>query len=89
MKAKMNLTFLFGVVRRALGHNASGFSPKNASTTEIGEAIRSVLDCGNWLLPDLAVVALPVDPSDTDLAKRLAPHQTAIPRTRTYLPKVC
>lgn len=62
------------IVRRVLDHGAAGFIPKSASTAQIGEAIRSVLDCGVWLPPDLAaaVAALPVDPVDTDLAGRLA-----------------
>ncbi len=62
------------IVRRALDHGAAGFIPKSASPAEIGEAIRSVLDCGNWLPPTLAaaVAALPADPAGTDLASRLA-----------------
>ncbi|CAM0998899.1 Two component LuxR family transcriptional regulator [Rhodanobacter sp. Root179] len=62
------------IVRRVLDHGAAGFIPKSASPVEIGEAIRSVLDCGTWLPPDLAdaVAALPADPADTDLASRLA-----------------
>jgi len=62
------------VVRRVLDHGAAGFIPKSASPAEIGEAIRQVLDCGNWLPDSLAeaVAALPADPADTDLAGRLA-----------------
>jgi len=61
-------------VRRALDHGAAGFIPKSASPAEIGDAIRSVLDCGSWLPPALAqaIKALPADPSDIDLASRLA-----------------
>ncbi len=61
-------------VRRVLDHGAAGFIPKSASPAEIGEAIRCVLDCGNWLPPGLAesVAALPSDPADADLAGRLA-----------------
>ena len=62
------------VIRRVLDHGAAGFIPKSASPSEIGEAIRQVLDCGSWLPPHLAeaVAALPADPADTDLASRLA-----------------
>jgi DNA-binding NarL/FixJ family response regulator len=62
------------IVRRVLDHGASGFIPKSASPAEIGEAIRKVLDCGNWLPPGLAaaVAALPADLADADLASRLA-----------------
>jgi DNA-binding NarL/FixJ family response regulator len=61
-------------VRRVLDHGAAGFIPKSASPAEIGEAIRCVLDCGTWLPPHLAdaVVALPSNLADTDLARRLA-----------------
>lgn len=61
-------------VRRALDHGAAGFIPKSASPAEIGDAIRNVLDCGSWLPPVLAqaIKALPADPSDVDLASRLA-----------------
>ncbi|HEY8328692.1 MAG TPA: response regulator transcription factor [Rhodanobacter sp.] len=62
------------IVRRVLDHGAAGFIPKSASPAEIGAAIRSVLDCGSWLPSGLAdaVAALPADPTDTDLASRLA-----------------
>ncbi|WP_426689873.1 response regulator [Rhodanobacter ginsengiterrae] len=62
------------IVRRVLDHGAAGFIPKSTSPAEIGKAIRSVLDCGNWLPPALAdaVAALPADPTDTHLASRLA-----------------
>ena len=61
-------------VRRVLDHGAAGFIAKSASPAEIGEAVRTVLDCGTWLPPALAqaVAALPADPADTDLAARLA-----------------
>jgi DNA-binding NarL/FixJ family response regulator len=61
-------------VRRVLDHGAAGFIPKSASTAQIGEAIRTVLDCGRWLPPGLAeaVGALAADPRDTALAARLA-----------------
>jgi len=62
------------VVRRVLDHGAAGFICKSASPTEIGAAIRQVLDCGSWLPAALAdaVAALPADSTDTDLAGRLA-----------------
>lgn len=62
------------VVRRVLDHGAAGFIPKSASPAQIGEAIRTVLDCRTWLPPALAeaVHALPADAADSDLASRLA-----------------
>jgi len=61
-------------VRRVLDHGAAGFIPKSASPAQIGEAIRTVLDCGRWLPPRLAeaVATLAPDPRDTHLAARLA-----------------
>ncbi|WP_266159016.1 response regulator transcription factor [Dyella silvatica] len=61
-------------IRRVLDHGAAGFIPKSASPAEIGEAIRSVLDCGSWLPPALAqtIASLPADAADTNLAIRLA-----------------
>lgn len=61
-------------IRRVLDHGAAGFIPKSASPADIGEAIRTVLDCGSWLPPALAqtIASLPVDTADTDLAIRLA-----------------
>ncbi|WP_199100965.1 response regulator transcription factor [Dyella sp. ASV21] len=62
------------IVRRALDHGAAGYIPKSASPGDIAQAIRSVLECGNWLPRDLAqaLAALPADPADVDLASRLA-----------------
>lgn len=62
------------IVRRALAYGAAGFIPKSANPAELGQAIRSVLDCGTWLSSDLAaaVAALPDNPADADLASRLA-----------------
>lgn len=62
------------VVRRVLDHGAAGFIPKSANPGEISEAVSAVLNCGSWLPPALArsVAALPSNPSDADLAARLA-----------------
>ena len=62
------------IVRRVLNHGAAGFITKSSNPTEIGEAIRTVLDGGRWLPPAWAqtIESLPADPADTDLAARLA-----------------
>ena len=62
------------VVRRVLDHGAAGFISKSASPDEIAAAIRTVLDCGEWVPPHLgeSVAALAPDPGDSDLAARLA-----------------
>ena len=62
------------VVRRVLDHGAAGFISKSASPGEIATAIRTVLDCGEWVPPHLgeSVAALAPDPHDSDLAARLS-----------------
>ena len=62
------------VVRRVLDHGAAGFISKSASPEEIATAIRTVLDCGEWVPPELgeSVATLPSDPRDSELAARLA-----------------
>ncbi|WP_132143816.1 response regulator transcription factor [Luteibacter rhizovicinus] len=62
------------LVRRVLDHGAAGFIPKSADPKQIAEAVRTVLDCGRWLPPDLAraIAALPADTADSALAAKLA-----------------
>jgi len=62
------------VIRRALDHGAAGFIPKSASSAEITEAIRHVLDLGEWVPANVsaAVAAVPSSPADRQLAERLA-----------------
>lgn len=60
-------------IRRALSHGAMGFIPKRAGLEELQTALRTVLDCGDWL-PDAlrpAIQSAPQDPADADLARRL------------------
>ena len=62
------------VVRRALDHGAAGYIPKSAGLDDMRDAIRSVLDCEEWLPPALrqAVARARSEPGDADLAARLA-----------------
>ena len=62
------------VIRRALDHGAAGYIPKSAGLDEMREAIRTVLDCDQWLPPSLrsAVERAGSLPGDADLAARLA-----------------
>lgn len=62
------------IVRRALDHGAAGYIPKSAGLDEMRDAIRSVLDCEQWLPPALrgAVARARSAPGDADLAARLA-----------------
>ncbi len=62
------------VVRRALDYGAAGYITKSAGHDDIAAAIRTVLDCGEWVPPRLArqVAELPPNPQDSALAARLA-----------------
>jgi DNA-binding NarL/FixJ family response regulator len=61
-------------VRRALAYGAMGFIPKRAGLDELQAALRTVLDCGDWLPESLrpAVAASAATPQDRALAARLA-----------------
>jgi len=61
-------------VQRALAFGAMGFIPKRAGLAELQAALRSVLDCGDWLPPSLrpALATSAPTPHDRDLAARLA-----------------
>lgn len=60
-------------IRRALACGAAGYISKRAGLDELGEALRTVLDCRTWLPPHVRdrVAAAP-DPADRALAARLA-----------------
>ncbi len=62
------------VVRRALDHGVAGYIPKSAGLDDLRDAIRTVLDCGQWLPPSLraSVARAQSSPEDADLAARLA-----------------
>ena len=61
-------------VRRALAYGAMGFIPKRAGLDELQRALRTVLDCGDWLPEPLraAVAATSASVQDRELAARLA-----------------
>jgi DNA-binding NarL/FixJ family response regulator len=60
-------------VHRALGYGASGFVPKSAPVERIAEALRTVLDGGDWF-PELDDVDghVPDDQDEPDFAARVA-----------------
>ncbi len=60
------------LMRRAIGHGASGFIPKSASIAQIGEAIRAVLDGDTWLPPGVESGSTALDPEEARLAARIA-----------------
>ena len=65
------------VIRRALDHGASGFIPKSADATTIGQAIASVLDGGTFAPPQ-AAQGHGVDAEEAQIAQRvreLTPQQ--------------
>jgi DNA-binding NarL/FixJ family response regulator len=55
-------------IQRAMDYGASGFVPKSAPITHIGEAIKTVMD-GNVWLPSTTGPAVP---GDGDMAARVA-----------------
>jgi DNA-binding NarL/FixJ family response regulator len=61
-------------VQRALAYGAMGFIPKRASLDQLQTALRTVLDCGDWLPPALqpTLTAAPPSAQDRILAARLA-----------------
>ncbi|MGF7206949.1 DNA-binding NarL/FixJ family response regulator [Skermanella aerolata] len=60
-------------VHRALGYGASGFVPKSAPVERIAEALRTVLDGGNWF-PELGdgFEDAPEEQDEPDFAARVA-----------------
>ena len=60
-------------VHRALGYGASGFVPKSAPVERIAEALRTVLDGGDWF-PELGdgVEDAPEEQDEPDFAARVA-----------------
>jgi DNA-binding NarL/FixJ family response regulator len=67
-------------IRRAMDLGASGFVSKSASLEEIGEAVRTVLDGGEWVSGDMELGA-ENDAEIADLIARiraLTPQQTRV-----------
>ena len=60
-------------IRRACACGAAGYISKRASLDELGEALRTVLDCRTWLPPHVrdALDGAAPDPHDRALAARL------------------
>ena len=59
-----------GVVRRCIEFGASGFIPKTTSVEQMRTAIRSVLEGGAWVPPDIELGDS--DPETSDIVARLA-----------------
>jgi DNA-binding NarL/FixJ family response regulator len=62
------------VIRRALDHGAAGYIAKRADLAELKLALRTVLDCGEFVPPAVrdAVAGRRSATADTELAARLA-----------------
>ena len=60
------------LMRRALGHGASGFIPKSADVEQIAKAINAVLDGDTWLPPGVSSSAVSLDPEEEALASKIA-----------------
>jgi DNA-binding NarL/FixJ family response regulator len=60
------------VIRRAMGHGASGYIPKSASVDTIVTAVRRVLDGDVWLPPHLVGAAVTLESAEATAAARIA-----------------
>ena len=59
------------VIKRCIELGASGFIPKSSNADVMGQAIRAVLDGGNWMPDDVDISAVP-DRDVSDIVRRLA-----------------
>jgi DNA-binding NarL/FixJ family response regulator len=59
------------LMQRAIGHGAAGFVPKSSELSDIGAAIRAVLDGDQWLPPGMGSQARALDPEEEALAARI------------------
>jgi DNA-binding NarL/FixJ family response regulator len=60
------------VIRRAIGHGASGYIPKSASVETIVTAVQQVLDGDVWLPPHLAGTGGVLESGEASAAARIA-----------------
>lgn len=60
------------VAHRAIAHGASGYIPKSAPVDQIVRAIHAVLDGDAWLPPQMIGNGSALDPSEEDIASRVA-----------------
>jgi DNA-binding NarL/FixJ family response regulator len=60
------------VAHRAMAHGASGYIPKSAPVDQIVRAIHAVLDGDAWLPPQMIGNGSALDPSEEDIAARVA-----------------
>jgi len=60
------------VAHRAIAHGASGYIPKSAPVDQIVRAIHAVLDGDAWLPPQMIGNGGALDPSEEDIAARVA-----------------
>jgi DNA-binding NarL/FixJ family response regulator len=74
------------LMRRALGHGASGFIPKSADVEQIAKAINAVLDGDTWLPPGVSSSAVSLDPEEEALASKIA---ELTPQQHRVLTMVC
>jgi DNA-binding NarL/FixJ family response regulator len=59
------------VIRRARDFGAAGYVVKSASTQELIDAIRTIVNCGQWFPPGIAAMARRAEGSRETLATRL------------------
>ena len=60
------------VIHRAMHFGAAGFIPKSSSMTDIIDAVKVVLNGGQWVPPDLPAADQEMDAQDSKFADQLA-----------------
>lgn len=60
------------VIHRALHFGAAGFIPKSSSMTDIIDAVKTILNGGQWVPPDLPAADQAMDAQDSKFADQLA-----------------
>ncbi|MGY8905894.1 MAG: response regulator transcription factor [Pseudomonadales bacterium] len=60
------------VIHRAMHFGAAGFIPKSSSMTDIIDAVKTILNGGQWVPPDLPAADQAMDAQDSKFADQLA-----------------
>ena len=60
------------VIHRAMHFGAAGFIPKSSSMTDIIDAVKTILNGGQWVPPDLPAADQEMDAQDSKFADQLA-----------------
>jgi DNA-binding NarL/FixJ family response regulator len=77
------------VIRRVLDHGAAGFIPKSASPELLTEALRTILDCREWVPPLPGAQVAGIDSDDVELRTGRSyrqPDAPAVSRSANWSP---